>query len=404
MVLFRREAIEHAGAAQPAELPILSPPGWRTYLVGVALLLIGIALALQHTNAHRTVSVQGALLPDRGLIRLAAQVRGFTTDVYVEPGQQVRPGDRLARVVVEVSDQVGAADAYRAAMSQEQSAVLSRIALVQQELRAARARWLVQEENLRRELEAAELAESLQVARLQLAEQTLNALKLGFERGAIGRLDLDRASADQLAERQALAGARQNVVRQRGELRALPALRAEQLGVISSRLGALVQERLAVEQKRLQFDLQQSHDVVAPVAGSIVAIQAGTGRPVEPMSQLFAIVPTGSTLQAELSVPSTALGLVREGQQARLNIEPFPHQKFGSVDGEIIQVGRTLRDVDQKNAPPTFQVLVRLKQHSLSANGQTYLLQPDMRVHGEIRLESRKAWEWLLAPALEAWR
>ena len=56
----------------------------------------------------------------------------------------------------------------------------------------------------------------------------------------------------------------------------------------------------------------------------------------------LSILPTGSLLQAELFVPTRAVGFVRSGQQVRILYDAFPYQRFGSYGGRIIALTRTI--------------------------------------------------------------
>jgi membrane fusion protein len=47
------------------------------------------------------------------------------------------------------------------------------------------------------------------------------------------------------------------------------------------------------------------------------------------------IVPNDSVLQAELFVPTRAIGLVQPGHEVRILYEAFPYQQFGTYSGKV---------------------------------------------------------------------
>jgi hypothetical protein len=71
------------------------------------------------------------------------------------------------------------------------------------------------------------------------------------------------------------------------------------------------------------------------------AVLAEPGQSVAPASALANLVPQGAVLQAQLYAPSSAVGFVRPGQTVRLRLEAFPYQKFGQLEGRVVQVSRT---------------------------------------------------------------
>ena len=54
------------------------------------------------------------------------------------------------------------------------------------------------------------------------------------------------------------------------------------------------------------------------------------------------IIPEGAKLEAELLAPSRAVGFIRPGQEVRLMLQAFPHQRFGTVKGEIKAMSTTV--------------------------------------------------------------
>jgi membrane fusion protein len=116
-------------------------------------------------------------------------------------------------------------------------------------------------------------------------------------------------------------------------------------------------------------------------------------------------VPASSALQAELFVPTRAIGFVRVGQEVRILYDAFPYQHFGTYRGRIIKVSQTILIGSDISTPveikePSYKVTVALDQPDIDAYGESIPLQPDMLLRADIILERRSLLNWLLNPLL----
>jgi membrane fusion protein len=165
-----------------------------------------------------------------------------------------------------------------------------------------------------------------------------------------------------------------------------------------------------LDQQRTQTEAQSTYVVTATVAGRIVALPVQRGQTVAPGASLAVVTPQGSTLEAELYAPSRAAGFVREGQEVRLLYQAFPHQKFGTGQGVVTSVSRTVLAPAEIAIPglqvqePVFRVRVKLARDSVAAYGETVPLQPGMLLSADVVIDRRSLLEWLLDPLYAAGR
>jgi len=148
---------------------------------------------------------------------------------------------------------------------------------------------------------------------------------------------------------------------------------------------------------------RHAYQLRAPVAGHVSALQARVGLAADTAVPLMAIVPTGSVLQAELLVPSRAIGFVEPGQTVRLAYEAFPFQRFGLHGGHVTTVSRNLLRPAELVAPiainePSYRVVVALDRQTLSAFGRDFPLGPDMTLKADIVFDRRSLLEWVFEP------
>ena len=114
-------------------------------------------------------------------------------------------------------------------------------------------------------------------------------------------------------------------------------------------------------------------------------------------------MPEGSVLEAELFVPSRAIGFIDEGQEVRLLFDAFPYQRFGSFPAEIKAVSGAIMAPEESGAPfplneATYRVLARLDEQSLLIADSSVALQSGMKLTANIVLERRSFMDWLLEP------
>jgi membrane fusion protein (multidrug efflux system) len=95
----------------------------------------------------------------------------------------------------------------------------------------------------------------------------------------------------------------------------------------------------------LAADIER-HLVRAPVAGRVGAVlpTLQPGAFVKEGERLGAIVPSGELRVAAELTPASAIGRVREGQEARLRLDGFPWTQFGSVRARVVNVEAEPRD------------------------------------------------------------
>ena len=249
---------------------------------------------------------------------------------------------------------------------------------------------------------------ALQQQRLALAQQAQDRLEALRRDNFISEAQVLAKQEEVLglqAQLQALQRQRLALQRERaqleGERRSLPLLARNTQGGIERDLAELTRE--AAEQ-----DSERRLIVRAPQDGMVGAVLAEPGQAVSPSSALASLVPQGAVLQAQLYAPSSAVGFVRPGQSVRLRLEAFPYQKFGPLEGRVLQVSRTplaagelatqaLAGVQPvRPGEALFRITVALDEAALSQWPQP--LAAGMRLQADVQLERRRLVEWLFEP------
>ena len=149
--------------------------------------------------------------------------------------------------------------------------------------------------------------------------------------------------------------------------------------------------------------------ILAPCDGKISTLAVNKNQLVNSGSSILSIIPSDSNLIATLYAPSRAIGFLKIGQSVKLNVDAFPYQKFGTINGEIISVATSsihqsevsantrLFPVSENNEPH-FTVHVKLLNQDIDAYGIKKELIPGMQIDGDVKLDTRKLYEWVFEP------
>jgi membrane fusion protein len=117
-------------------------------------------------------------------------------------------------------------------------------------------------------------------------------------------------------------------------------------------------------------------------------------------------VPAGGILQAEIYIPSRAMGFVKPDQEVRLLYDAFPYQRFGAYRGRVVRVSQAILASSDVPAvisakEPVYRAVVALEKQTIEAEGQIIPLQSGGQLTANIILDRRTLIEWILSPLAE---
>ena len=203
---------------------------------------------------------------------------------------------------------------------------------------------------------------------------------------------LEMLNARQVLERQATALARE-IAGLEQALAGLPAQR-EAIEATARREHALL------AQERYRHEADGGVLVKAPLAGLVAHRFVEPGQAVQAGQPLLSLLPEGARLQAQLQVPSRAIGFIRPGDRVRLRYQAYPFQKFGHQGGRVARISRSAVPpvAGAPSSEPHYRILVALDRQDVLAYGRPEPLRPGMLLEADILGERRKLHEWLLEP------
>jgi len=159
-------------------------------------------------------------------------------------------------------------------------------------------------------------------------------------------------------------------------------------------------------------------ELKAPQAGIIKDLATHTpGTVVSPGTVLMTLVPNNEALQAEVWLKNEDAGFVRQGQEVKIKLSAYPFQKYGMVDGKVLQVSADATDKSNgnpntnnsqasndssNNSQLAYRTLIQLSTQTLEIDKDKLHLAPGMQVAAEIKLADQTVMEYLLSPVRRA--
>jgi len=406
--LFRQEAVEfqrhNREWGQVAQLQPISIKIFTWFITAVTALVITFLFLGQYS---RKETVVGYLTPTSGTSKIFVPQRGTVRQVQVTEGEQVHEGQTL--LVVD-TDQIAASgqdvNATMLDTLRSQKDLLARqIAAEEEREKSERQRLTAVINGLEVEISQLQAQLKIQRERIQVEEEFVASATKLKEQGYMADADFKRRQQAFLEQKQNLnslnqqLAARQNQMTEtRYSLQQLPTVMAGKIQVLRSELAT-------TEQRITEISGRRAYVIRAPTEGRVSMLQATVGQFADPRQLQMEIVPTESVLQAELFVPTRAIGFVQPGQKVRILYDAFPYQQFGTYSGKVLNISQTILTRSDTFAPielkePAYRVTTALDRPDIDAYGKKIPLQADMLLRADIILEKRSLISWLLDPLL----
>jgi membrane fusion protein len=406
--LFRQEAVDFQRHSREwGQVALLQPLPSKVmtwFIVVTMALIIGFLFLGQYS---RKETVVGYLTPTSGTSKIFLPQQGTIRAIHVNEGQDVREGQTLLTVG---TDQIAAngldvnvtmLDTLRS----QKELLTGKIAAEEQRIRSERERLTAMIDGLEIEISQLEAQLKIQGERIRVEEEFVASAGELRKQGYMADADFKRRQVTLLEQKQNLnslnqqLAARQNQLTEtRYSLRQLPT-------VMASKIQGLRSELATTDQRIAEISGRRAYVIRAPAAGRVSMVQATVGQFADPRRLQMEIVPNESVLQAELFVPTRAIGFVQPGQEVRILYEAFPYQQFGTYSGRVLKVSQTILTRSDTFGPielkePAYRVTAALDRPDIDAYGKKIPLQADMLLRADVILEKRSLISWLLDPLL----
>ncbi len=407
--LFRKEALEHRKDRLYGDVILLQPFS-KTVLVSIVVVICLLLVTFIFWGTYaRKETVHGYLLPDKGIVKTYAPQAGVTIDeVKVREGDTVKVGQVLVTLRSERSI-AGGSDIDTLQLKEIESSLAHQLESIQGQdslLIAQTAQLKTQIEGVRSELTQLDLNLKTQEQKIKILEKRLEGAKKLLETKNISDLEYHQKFLEELLTQkqryQELLSAKSSkestLIQAKSELEQLPIKSKATINEIENKISELKQREAEIKGRR-------GVEIRAPISGVVTGVQARGGQTATNTSPLLAILPSDATMQAELLVPSRAIGFVTPGQKVLIRYDAFPYQRFGIYEGVVTDISKHVLmpqelSIQLELKEPVYRVTVTLSKQNVMAYGKEFPLQTGMLLDADIILEKQSLFKWILDPLI----
>jgi membrane fusion protein len=409
--LFRPQVGAYLHARQHGNALLSHPPSHRFIVLFFAVIFAVVIVFFCTFSTTRTAQGQGLLVPESGVIRIVTAQPGIVVSQAVHEGQQVHAGDLLFELSNERRDiRLGSAErTVDTLLRDRHSSFEDELARLRQQYRQRHQDAERRRIDLEAELKDIDEQINLQEQRIQLSDAALQRYRQLQATGFISAAQMQDKQAEFLDQSQRLSELRRTRFLKNQEAKTNESL-VNDLPTQEQREAAALERNISLtEQDMAENNAKRHVQVVAPQDGVLTAITSVAGQSVVAGTTLASIIDKDSRLEAEVYLPSRAVGFVRPGMEVLLRYQAYPYQKFGQFSARVTEVAATsMRPDDQAyagvqvqlatGAEPVYRVRLRLDSQTISTRGTQTRLKSGMLLDASIVLERRRLYEWILDP------
>ncbi|PZQ28629.1 MAG: hemolysin D [Stenotrophomonas acidaminiphila] len=406
--LFRPEVLEAKRGSWLGGISLAQP--FRLWALTLAAVVVAtsIVLFVSFGTYTRRSTVTGQLVPSQGLATVLAPATGVVARLDAVEGDRVGMDEALAVVTVPRAT-LASGDtqiAMEQQMGQRQAGLMSARQAQQWQLQAQTQGAREQLAVAQRELVQIESEVATRQDQIRIANETLERLRRLEDGQYVSVLQIKQQEAGvleytgqmQALQRQAI-GTRRLIAQLQQAMRELPAQ-----GQASD--AGFQRELAQLEQERVQTQASGALVVKAPVEGVVASQVVKPGQAVQAGQPLMTLLPGDGRLEAELLVPSRAIGFIEPGDRVLLRYQAFPYQKFGHQEGRVAAISRSALSPGELGAlignaqqgEPFYRVTVSLGRQAITAYGKPESLRPGMVLDADVLGERRALIEWIFEP------
>ncbi|MEZ9398201.1 HlyD family secretion protein [Vibrio splendidus] len=407
--LYRPEFFEAQKQTNEGDILLNNSFNQNIYLLLSMLVFIAVVAFVTMGEYTRRETLVGLVSPLGGMVKVQANDSGYVEKLFVKEGDRVESLTPLYEIKTERFDESGVGVKKRILASLESQYQLIIERRQQEEERVDFERQALVEDIVRLDVETNILRNVLNLSKNELAltKKLVNKQKVLLKNNFISELDYQKQQLDLISKQSQVETHNLNLQRLQREKQSL-VTNLNNLDInLSISLKDLDRQLEAMTQSKVEFLYQSDSQVRSPIKGIVASILAEEGHSVVNDQPLLILVPESEKAFVELYAPSRSIGFMKVGQKVRLRFDAFPYEKFGVQTGMITSVSKSSvapemianrRLIKNNEVEGLYQIKVELSKPTITVYGREESLVSGMTVVGDIELDTRKIYEWILEP------
>jgi len=168
--------------------------------------------------------------------------------------------------------------------------------------------------------------------------------------------------------------------------------------------GMIVENQTNIGRQKAEQEIQNMdivrQTVIAPVSGTVKTLDVTTeGGVLTPAQQIATIVPDDGQMIAELEVLNQDIGYVENGQKAAMKLDTYNFQKYGKINGIVINVSPDALWNDQKGW--VYKVKIAIDKDEYISKNPDIQLGIGMEGTAEVKVADRRIIDFFMEPLTE---
>lgn len=404
--LFRKEVLEKNNKVKTlGEVLLRQPPEykWIAYILFVAISVFVVYLFMGNYAKHATVF--GVITVDKGVVKLSASREGKIEQQLFNEGDIVAKGQLLYVISTERHSSLD--------KNLDQNILLQQQQLnqsLQEDIKIAEQKVLLDKQLLSdriiaKKSEIKNLQQQLVIydERLVLALKSLQRNEKLLASGHTNQAQIDNVYEDYLALKTKRNDLNLKVTNSETKLTELNNDLALMPAVFNEKINLLERKLIENEQRIVDASAKIDYRIYAPTAGVIATQHSVIGEYIKKGELIGSLIPANSTLQAELYVPASSIGFIKEGQQVAMRYSAFPYQHFGLQQGQVASVSKVISLPEELQTSvelsgAVYKVVVSLASQNIQVGEDLISLGVGMELEASVKLEDRSLVQWILEP------
>lgn len=409
--LFRKEVFETKTSNYVGHVVISTPIGYKVLISIFAFFAIIVLCFVFLGTFTKKVRVMGQVLPKSGLVRIYSTQLGQIENIYIKENMKVNKGDNLLEIASPLySKEMNIRNSLLEESKNRKLMLIGEIQKLKLINMENINRLKNEEEGLQKEINNTNFVISNILLKMKIAKNNYERYLLLYKQSAVSLEELEvRENTYIDLDNQVkvlnndLMKLNQDLIKKNIEVMSI---QKQQENNISS----LERDLSIINQENIQNQLNSSQVIKSPIDGTVSIINIEKGQNVELNKSLVSIVPKDEELICLLYVPSNAIGFVKIGSEVSVRYQAYPYQKFGIAKAKVTNISispipsselNTLGIIPAQNIAnnePIYIIKALLNKQTITVYGKEVVLKSGMLLDADIRLETRKIYEWALEP------
>ncbi|SJN59102.1 Colicin V secretion protein CvaA [Vibrio ruber DSM 16370] len=409
---FRQEAIDAQRTPVAGDIILIRPVSFSVITTVAALMMLAIMLLFTFGSYSRRTTVEGMVVPDKGIVKIYPQQTGIVMRKLVREGQHVQQGDVLYTISTELQSVNG---------DRTQAAILHQVTRLKQSLQeeSEKLRLLHQDENkmlqdklisLKQQRQRLDSQMQAQQQRVVLAKESVKRYQQLLNQNYVAHELLQKYQVDLLDQKLKLMSYQRELTGLKQSIKEAENQRDSQVLRHQNQLSQIERDIIDANRTLIEIESRREQAFTAPVSGIATALLAEPGQNIDTLHPIATIMPSHAVWLAHLFVPSSSIGFINQGDTVLIRYQAYPYQKFGQYRAKVASITRTSLSAEElsrshlstlvmtERGDEFYQVTAALDSQTITAYGQSQPLQAGMVLQADIMQDSRKLYEWIFDP------